>query len=186
MEIEELLNDAFAYAKEALVGKWVRWAIFIILALPFSLVQFVFDPKKISDGAKMNWDAVPWGQIAVLFGIGLLLSFFLSGYMVRIYRGIKPAPDFTGSRSYSSFLLLQPPLRILPFCSSFFSLFSLSWSSLSLLCSLGFWVQSGFPAQEAFEKGFGFLRFSRPSEPWDGYHISSSLSCSLLSRLSMP
>jgi hypothetical protein len=95
MDIEVLVSDSFTYAKEALVGKWERWAIFIILALPLSLIQFVFDPKTISTGTKMNWDAVPWGQIAVLAGIGLLLSFFLSGYGVRIYRGIKPAPDFT-------------------------------------------------------------------------------------------
>jgi hypothetical protein len=96
MDIGALFTDSIAYAQEALVGKWTRWATFILLALPLSLVQFVFDPKKISAGSKMNWDAVPWGQIAILFGIGLLLSFFLSGYTVRIYRGVKPAPDFTG------------------------------------------------------------------------------------------
>jgi hypothetical protein len=96
MDIEPLLSDSFAYAQEALVGKWTRWAIFILLALPFSLIQFVFDPEKIGDGMKMNWGAVPWGQVAVLALLGILLSFFLSGYMVRIYRGTKPAPDFTG------------------------------------------------------------------------------------------
>ena len=68
--------------------------IFILLSLPFSLIQFVFNPKTISDGTKMNWEAVPWGQVAVLFGIGILLSFFLSGYGVRIYRGVN-GPDFT-------------------------------------------------------------------------------------------
>jgi Protein of unknown function (DUF4013) len=96
MDIEPLLSDAFAYAQEALVGKWTRWAIFILLALPFSLIQFLFDPKKITDGAKFNWEAVPWGQVALLILTGIILSFFLSGYMVRIYRGTKPAPDFTG------------------------------------------------------------------------------------------
>src|SRR5512136_880219 len=85
MDIEPILSDSFAYAQEALVGKWTRWAIFILLALPFSLIQFIFDPKKISDGMKMNWTAVPWGQIAGLVILGILLSFFLSGYMVRIY-----------------------------------------------------------------------------------------------------
>src|SRR5665647_3465980 len=92
MDIEPLVSDSFTYAKEALVGNWERWAIFILLALPMSLIQFIFDPKTISTGTKMNWDAVPWGQIAVLAGIGVLLSFFLSGYSVRIYRGLKPAP----------------------------------------------------------------------------------------------
>jgi hypothetical protein len=96
MDIEPILSDSFAYAQEALVGKWTRWAIFILLALPFSLIRFVFDPQKISDGMKMNWAAIPWGQIAGLVILGILLSFFISGYMVRIYRGIKPAPDFTG------------------------------------------------------------------------------------------
>jgi hypothetical protein len=94
MDIEPILSDSFAYAQEALVGKWARWAIFILLALPFSLIQFVFDPKKISDGMMMNWSAVPWGQIALLVVVGMLFSVFLSGYMVRIYRGTKPAPDF--------------------------------------------------------------------------------------------
>ena len=96
MDIEPLLSDSFAYAQEALVGKWTRWAIFILLALPFALVQFVFDPKKMTDGAKFNWEAVPWAQVALLVLLGIIFSFFLSGYMVRIYRGTKPAPDFNG------------------------------------------------------------------------------------------
>jgi hypothetical protein len=54
MDSEVLLKDSFAYAQEALVGKWIRWAIFIVLSLPFSLIQFVVDPKKISDGMKMQ------------------------------------------------------------------------------------------------------------------------------------
>ena len=37
-----------------------------------------------------------WAQIAALAALGFILSFFISGYTVRIYRGVKPAPDFTG------------------------------------------------------------------------------------------
>jgi hypothetical protein len=96
MDIGVLLSDSFAYAQEALVGKWARWAIFILLALPSSLIQFVFDPKTISTGTTINWGAIPWGRIAILAGIGILLSFFISGYVVRIYQGAKPAPGFTG------------------------------------------------------------------------------------------
>ena len=54
------------------------------------------DPKKIMTGTAMNWSAIPWGRIALLAGLGFILSFFISGYVVRIYRGAKPAPDFTG------------------------------------------------------------------------------------------
>lgn len=96
MDIGALLSDSFTYAQEALVGKWTRWAIFILFALPFSLIQFTFDPKKIISGTTMNWSAVPWGQVAALAALGFILSFFISGYTVRIYRGVKPAPDFTG------------------------------------------------------------------------------------------
>jgi hypothetical protein len=96
MDIGALLSDSFTYAQEALIGKWTRWAIFILFALPFSLIQFTFDPKTIMTGTEMNWGAIPWGQIALLAGLGFILSFFLSGYTVRIYRGTKPAPDFTG------------------------------------------------------------------------------------------
>ena len=96
MDIGALLSDSFTYSQEALVGKWTRWAIFIILALPFSLIRFVFDPKKIMTGTTINWGAIPWGRIAILVGIGFIFSFFISGYIVRIYRGVKPAPDFAG------------------------------------------------------------------------------------------
>ncbi len=96
MDIGALLSDSFTYAQEALVGKWTRWAIFILFALPFSLIQFLFDPKNIITGTTINWGAVPWAQIALLAVLGFILSFFISGYAVRIYRGIKPAPDFTG------------------------------------------------------------------------------------------
>ena len=96
MDIGALLSDSFTYAQEALVGKWTRWAIFILFALPFSLIQFTIDPRAIISGTGINWGAIPWGQIAFLAGLGFILSFFLSGYTVRIYRGTNPAPDFTG------------------------------------------------------------------------------------------
>jgi hypothetical protein len=96
MDIGALLSDSFTYALEALVGKWTRWVIFILFALPFSLIQFTFDPKTLMTGTAMNWGAIPWGRIAVLAGLGFILSFIISGYVVRIYRGVKPAPDFTG------------------------------------------------------------------------------------------
>ena len=96
MDIGALLTDSFTYAQEALVGKWSRWAVFILFALPVSLIQFIFDPKTIISGTEINWGAIPWGQIALLAGLGFILSFFISGYTVRVYRGTTPAPDFTG------------------------------------------------------------------------------------------
>ena len=96
MDNSAIVSDSFAYAKEALYGKWVRWITFIVLALPLALVNFVFDPDKLinkTTGA-FNWELVPWDQVAFLLIIGTLLSFFLAGYTVRIFRGAKPAPEF--------------------------------------------------------------------------------------------
>lgn len=96
MEFEKLFNDAIEYARDTFIGHWARWLIFILLGLPFALIQFVIDPRKIVSGATIRWDLIPWGSIAALAIAGILASFLISGYMVRIYRGMKPAPDFTG------------------------------------------------------------------------------------------
>jgi hypothetical protein len=96
MDTGEILTESIAYTREAFEGKWVRWLIFVILALPMALVPFVFDAEKLLDKttAAFHWELVPWEQLAVLFIAAFIFSFFTAGYMVRIYRGAKPAPDF--------------------------------------------------------------------------------------------
>jgi hypothetical protein len=96
MEYEKLFNDSIEYTRETFTGHWVRWLIFILLGLPFALMRFVVDPRKIMTGSTIHWEMIPWGSIAVLVIIGFLASLFISGYIVRIYRGTRPAPDFTG------------------------------------------------------------------------------------------
>lgn len=96
MDTGLILSDAVEYTKETFFGKWARWLIFFILSLPAALFQFVFDPQKIIDQetAAVHWELIHWDQIAVIVAISILFSFLLSGYMVRVYRGAKPAPDF--------------------------------------------------------------------------------------------
>jgi hypothetical protein len=96
MDIRALLLNSITYARETLAGKWSRWLIFIVFAIPASLIRFVFDPKKIMTGTRMDWSTIPWGQVVALIGIGLLLSFFITGYIVRIYRGTNTPPEFNG------------------------------------------------------------------------------------------
>jgi hypothetical protein len=96
MDYGAMLTDSLEYAKEALLGKWVRWILFIILGLPFALVKFTIDPVKITDtttGA-FHPELIPWDQLLILISAGILLGFFIAGYMVRVYRGTKPAPEF--------------------------------------------------------------------------------------------
>jgi hypothetical protein len=96
MDYGAMLTDSFEYAKEALMGKWVRWILFIIFGLPFALVKFTFDPEKIMDKATgaFHPELIHWDQLAILIGLGILFGFFLAGYTVRIYRGARPAPEF--------------------------------------------------------------------------------------------
>ena len=96
MDTGVLLSESVAYTREAFEGKWARWLIFVILNLPMALFQFVFDPQKIIDQetAAVHWELIHWDQIAVIVALSILFSFFLSGYLVRVYRGAKPAPDF--------------------------------------------------------------------------------------------
>ena len=94
MEIGEILSDSLAYTKEAFVGKWVRWLIFIILGLPIALISILYNKEMMMSGAKPSFENFPWAPVIALVVIGILLSFFTSGYIVRIYRGTKPAPEF--------------------------------------------------------------------------------------------
>jgi hypothetical protein len=94
MDSEITVSDSITYTQEAFMGKWTRWMVFIILGLPMALLPFVFDVNTIAGRTNFNWEQVPWDQVVAIIIAGILLSFFISGYVVRIYRGIKPAPDF--------------------------------------------------------------------------------------------
>ena len=94
MDYGTLVSEAVGYTKEALVGNWVTWLIFILCSLPIALINFVVDPKKIFNGTTIHWELIPWPQLIALCLAGLLLSFIVSGYLVRVYRGITPPPKF--------------------------------------------------------------------------------------------
>jgi hypothetical protein len=74
-------------------------ALFIVCGLPFARFRLVSDPKTFifqsdTSGPTFHWDLVHWDQVVGLLIAGLLLLFIMSGFLVRVYRGIKPAPDF--------------------------------------------------------------------------------------------
>jgi hypothetical protein len=94
MDYGAVISESIDYSRDALVGRWVRWLIFILCSLPFALFPFVFDPNTIIVGSTFQWELVHWDQLAAIFIAGFLLSFIILGYLVRIYRGIAPAPEF--------------------------------------------------------------------------------------------
>jgi hypothetical protein len=94
MDYGAVISESIEYTREALAGRWARWLIFIVCSVPFALFPFVFDSTKLADGATFHWELIPWNQLALIFIAGFLLSFILAGYLVRIYRGVTPAPEF--------------------------------------------------------------------------------------------
>jgi hypothetical protein len=61
-----------------------------------ALIQFLFDPTTLVDKASgsIHWELIPWPQLIALMVAGFLLSFILSGYLVRVYRGTTSPPVF--------------------------------------------------------------------------------------------
>lgn len=91
MEFGKVIGDSFTYAKEGLVGHWVKWIVLIILgllpAIPI-ILGIVFGIVAASTAPEM---LIPIIGIVIIFAI--ILSLPLFGYVVRIYRGETPAPE---------------------------------------------------------------------------------------------
>jgi hypothetical protein len=96
MDYETIINDAIEFTRQTFAGRWDRWLILALLGLPFTLTRFFIVPEKIITKGGINWEMIPWVPIAALGIAGILASFFIAGYMVRIYRGPRPIPGLTG------------------------------------------------------------------------------------------
>jgi hypothetical protein len=96
MDFERLFNDSIENTRVTFAGHWDRWLILALLGAPFTLIRFLFDPEKIIVAGEFRWDLVPWGSIAALVIAGIIGAIFIAGYTVRIYRGTRPSPGFTG------------------------------------------------------------------------------------------
>lgn len=94
MDNGAIVTSSAEYTKEALWGQWGRWLVFIACGLPMAAIPLLLDPEKIVEGSAFRWDLVPWTEIAVLACAAFLLSFVLSGYVARVYRGSATPPAF--------------------------------------------------------------------------------------------
>lgn len=98
MDYGALISESVDYTREALAGKWTRWLVFILCSLPGALIQFTFDPEKLRAAKPTDLQDIlsllPWPQIILLILAGFLLSFIVSGYIVRVYRGAPTPPGF--------------------------------------------------------------------------------------------
>lgn len=88
----EISSSVIKFTKETFFGKSFRYILFILFGLPFPLLQII---NKIDiQGLLLHGETIPWVQVFPLICIGIVLSFFLSGYSVRILRGGNNPPDF--------------------------------------------------------------------------------------------
>jgi hypothetical protein len=94
MNFSRVFSESVAFTRATLMGKWTRWLILILFALPWLVLSFVMDVTKIMYGTTVRWDLVPWGQVVPLVGIGIVCSFLFSGYTVRLLRGGDTPPEF--------------------------------------------------------------------------------------------
>lgn len=94
MEYSALVSESIDYTREALTGRWTTLPVFILCGLPMALIQFTFDPNNPVDEktAMIPREILPWPQIIAFCAAGFLLSFILSGYSVRVFRGTTPPP----------------------------------------------------------------------------------------------
>jgi hypothetical protein len=87
MNVEAIINDSVNFTRDTLPGKWTRWLVLALLGLPGALLPFALGIRDMTDKTSFHWELVHWDQVAALVILMLLASFFLSGYIVRIYRG---------------------------------------------------------------------------------------------------
>ena len=91
MEFGKLVGDSFAYAKEGLVGHWLKWIVLIILsllpAIPI-ILGIVFGVVAVLTAPAM---LIP--VIAIMVILTIIFALPLLGYVVQIYRGETPAPE---------------------------------------------------------------------------------------------
>jgi hypothetical protein len=91
MDFGKLVEESFGYAKDGLVGHWVKWIVLIILALlpmiPI-VVGIVMGVVSIMAAPSM---LIPTIILTII--VALILSLPLMGYELRIYRGATPAPE---------------------------------------------------------------------------------------------
>jgi hypothetical protein len=91
MEFGKLVGDSFEYAKEGLVGHWLKWILLIILTLLPVIPILLGVGVGVLAILTAPMMVIPTIAIAVI--IAIILALPLMGYMLRIYRGEKPAPE---------------------------------------------------------------------------------------------
>ena len=93
MDYGKLIENAFNYAKDGLLGNIGTWVLLIILAiLPAIPILIVIAALVLSMAGGMPDYLLILSGMAVAVVLAVILGSFLNGYQIRILRGITPLP----------------------------------------------------------------------------------------------
>jgi hypothetical protein len=94
MDVGYFIRESAAFTRATLFGRWSRWLIIVVLALPYLVLRSLVESSKIIEGTTLHWSLIPWNEAGLLIITGLLCHFFLSGYIVRLMKGDPAPPEF--------------------------------------------------------------------------------------------
>ncbi|OPY35930.1 MAG: hypothetical protein A4E35_02206 [Methanoregula sp. PtaU1.Bin051] len=96
MDYGKLIGDAFAYAKDGLLGNVGIWVMLLILMLVPAVPIFCWIFLMLLSLKAMPGLLFLAGSFGVALLLAVLLSAFYSGYQLKILRGETPLPPVTG------------------------------------------------------------------------------------------
>ncbi len=94
MDVNHFLRESAAFTRATLFGRWSRWLILILLALPWLALSSLAGSLDLIEGTRIRWTLMPWGEAGGLILAGLLCYFLISGYVVRLLKGDAAPPEF--------------------------------------------------------------------------------------------
>ena len=94
MDVRHYLVESAAFTRATLTGRWSRWLILVLLALPWLALSSLAGSLDLIEGTRIRWTLMPWGEAGGIILAGLLCYFLISGYVVRLLKGDTAPPEF--------------------------------------------------------------------------------------------
>ncbi|MDD1687440.1 DUF4013 domain-containing protein [Methanoregula sp.] len=94
MDLSHFIRESAAFTRETLTGRWSRWLILVLLALPWLALSSLAGSLNLIESNRIHWALMPWGEAGLLIALGLLCYFLISGYVVRLLKGDSAPPEF--------------------------------------------------------------------------------------------
>jgi hypothetical protein len=87
MDFGNMLGDSFAYAKDAIIGKWMQWLLLVIATILLCLPLLGYSLKvlrgdkpapEVKDWGTLFIDGIKYAIVVIIWAIPFLIVFFLT------------------------------------------------------------------------------------------------------------